>query len=226
MRLSKDLVIVIFFLFFVGIVNAQSDPNSEKAFIERVYGKLSLYQTAQKRDTMDKKGDSVKEEDLLRFTIYNVHSGPISEILNKPLTSLVTPPSGKILDFVKVETNHTEFESGIRKNRTEEFGVKVKWVDGQDSSISDPKITLGQALKLYADKFPNITRYISYTATVMFEGKTRTYNALVFLPPSQNKQKPYFTDNISSFGGILNDLVELEKTPIGYQKEVSSVLSF
>lgn len=207
----------------VGIVNAQSDLGSEKNFIERVYDKFSLYQTAQKRHNLDKKGEPAKDEDLLRFTIYNVNSGPISEIRNQPVTNLVTLPSGKILDSVRVETNYTEFEQGRRKNKTEKFGIDVKWVDGQYASVTDPQITVGEALNLYADRFPNITRYISYMVTVMFEGKARTYNALVFLQqPIGNRQKPYFVDNIASFGGILNELVELEKTPVDTKKEVSN----
>ncbi len=39
----------------VGIVNAQSDPGPEKAFIERVYDKFSLYQMAQKRYALAEK---------------------------------------------------------------------------------------------------------------------------------------------------------------------------
>lgn len=215
-----------FLLLFVApviIVNAQSEPGFEKAFIERVYDKFSLYQTAQKRYDLAEKNESVKDEDLLRFTIFNVRSGPISEILNQPVTSLITLPTGKILKSVTVGTNNTHFENGRIKNRTEEFGVSVKWGDGQYSSVNDPQITVREALKLYADRFPNITRHISYMVTVSFEGKTRTYNALVLLQQSiQDKQKPYFVDNVAGFGGILNELVELEKTPVRRKEEVSN----
>ncbi len=214
---------LLFLIASVGILNAQSDTGTEKAFIERAYDKFSLYQMAQKRYDLAEKNESVKDEDLLKFTIYNVHSGPISEILKQSVTSLVTLPTGKILKSVTVETNNTHSENGRIKNRREEFGVSVKWGDGQYSSVYDPQITVGEALKVYADWYPNVNTYISYMVTVTFEGKTRTYNALVLLQQSlQGKQKPYFVDNVAGFGGILNDLVDFEKTPVSRKEEVSN----
>ena len=225
MYYAKHTFILFLLLFVVsaGIVRAQLEPGSEQAFIERVYEKFSLYQMAQKRYDLAEKGESVKDEDVLRFTIYNLRSGPVREILKQPVTSLVTLPTGKILKSMTVETNNTHSENGIIKNRTEEFGVSVKWGDGQYSSVYDPQITVGEALKLYADWYPNITGYISYMVTVTFEGKTRTYNALVLLQqPIQGKRKPYFVDNVAGFGGILNELVDLEKIPVRRKEEVSN----
>ncbi len=154
----SNRTIIFFLMLFVastGIVTAQRNFRAEQNFIERVYKKLSLYQSAQKRHDRAKKGKPVKDEDLLRFTISNIRSGPINEILNKQVISLATLPSGRVLRYVEINSNHVHYKKNGTKIRTEKFGVDVKWANGHYSSIADPKTTLGEVLKMYADNYPN-----------------------------------------------------------------------
>ena len=210
---------IVLLLASVGIVNAQNS-NADKAFIERVYKKIELYQHAFIRHEKSEKRVPVDERDLIRFSIANVKSGQVFDILDTQISALITPPSGEVLKFTIVNDTKTHFnaKNGEKKQRNG-FGLGIEWTNGPYSLVSDKKMTLREVMDIEANIFPKAIRYISYEVTVTFKEKTRTYLAVVFIPNSHGHPKnPHFADNITT---IVSSLFKVDKSPIGNPTKTS-----
>ncbi len=236
LRFNTLLIIGIFCVSF-GWANAQSflpKSNSEERLVKRVYEKLSFYQIAQKRadiydekyrakeaDDIDYSEKQIIDQNALKFTIDNVQTGSIDEILNRKVTDLVTPPDDRILKFVRVETNNGKLKFG-KKIIEEGFGVQARWKEGIYSGGSDSDWTFRETFNYLPARFSNVTEYITYQVTVTFDQYTRTYNAIALLRGNYRSSKasnPIFIDNVTSFSGILNEIYEKNTLPVGTKKK-------
>ena len=237
LRYNTLLMIGIFCISF-GWANAQSfspKSNSEEQLVKRVYEKLSLYQTAQKKaDVYNEKYRAKEADDIdysekyiinhnaLKFSIDNIQTGSIDKILDRKVSDLVTPPDDRILKFVRIDTSNGKLNDFGEKIIEEGFGVQARWEEGIYPGSNDPDWTFREAFKYLPTRFSNVTEYITYQVTVTFEQYTKTYNAIALLRGdfrSSKASNPIFIDNVTSFSGILNEIYEKNALPVGTKKK-------
>lgn len=132
----------------------------EEKLIRDVYARLMRYQSAGLDQRAAESGEPAQPASYVTFELRNVHSGPISEIDQKPLSELVTEQKGDIIQ--------------IKPTRLSNFGgpqhayYDAEWV----TSASTSQRVQGSA------GFENFNRYTSYQVTVSFNGKQRSYRAM------------------------------------------------
>jgi len=117
--------------------------------------------------------DNVKNPDdprILRFTICNVRSGLVADILNDEVSRWLTLQAGKILSISKEELV-------VNNSKKIRFGIHAEWDASPYSPMSTSKIKIGEALKQSAKVFINITRYEKCTPRI---GKVERKNKELF----------------------------------------------
>jgi hypothetical protein len=116
----------------------------------------------------------------LKFHLLAFSSGPVEEIAKRTYSELVTKPDGQdVLAVVVVQFKHTDDIPETREVREKtEFNTDPKWMAGQ-TVIEDWNIPFEKMLAAINKQNNSVySRYVSYKATVTFEGKSRTYNAM------------------------------------------------
>jgi hypothetical protein len=151
----------------------------------------------------------------VKFELRDFHGGSIAEILDVPWTRLVTP-AGEVLNLTT---------SSMIENGTETVSYAAHWMPGQYVSSVLESETIGELLHLYADSYYDVGSYLSYTVTVTYDGRSRTYPALVLfhdLYASADQVRPDFWDSVVGPGRVLNDIAD-EQRPAFTTVEPSGV---
>jgi hypothetical protein len=196
----------------LGIVtdagSAEVAISPEQKLVVSVYEKLVIYNNAATLLQADRRIKSPKASSDMAFGFSNFRSGPIKEILNFRNKDLVTQPSGEI-----ISVNHAK----IREDAGEERAAyTAQWVPGQYSSGYDRQWTIGDLLGFEPAKYYDVGNYASYEVTVSFQGRKRTYRALVLfhnLYKSPDAVKAEFWDTVVGMGGSLTQLSEEKLSP-------------
>jgi hypothetical protein len=165
----------------------------DDALLNRAYGRLALYVKAGNAFNAVQKGEDYRPEDELSFELRNVRSGPIVDILEQPYARLVTKPTGYVL---KIMTNQRSFQDGPAH-----VLYDAGWVlsDYNQTMLEDWESTVGEVLRLSADRTVDVNKYTSYEVTLRFAGRERTYRAMVLHHngfQSASEPRLEFADNI------------------------------
>jgi hypothetical protein len=209
MKTLRWALIVIVVLTGLSFSCAQQNSMSlEEKTVRTAYAKLAY--AAQVREIVRMLHDYSEPEKIDRaefnkrlhdaeitFQLNNMKVGDISEILSKKTSDLTTQPSGDVLGTVAGDANYSfegkEVRSGI---------VDLSWIKGQELYIEDWDTPFGEGLRLNREAGTNLStyaRYASYTATVTFQGKSRTYKAMFLFGT-----KPNGTEEILPLDLIVN----------------------
>jgi hypothetical protein len=171
-----------------------SGPQPELSFEERIiriaYAKLMTFsKVARLRKVEDEQAARRPDEDL-RFEIRNVKSGPVEEILDQPWSDRVTGRSGEVLSVVPGQTSHGQGPAHAY--------YLAEWVDAGHSSRTGFSETVRDVLNSQPE-YIDVGKYTSYEVTVHFEGRQRSYRAMViYHQPLQSAEKTRieFLDNV------------------------------
>lgn len=167
----------------------------------------------------DARNTSPKEDLFLRFELRNFRTGPVQEILTALHREIITNASGEIIDVIPRITSLNKEE--------EHVAYHPEWTNGQYASGYDPHWTIGDLLSYEPSLYHDVGQYTLYDVTVLFLGKTRTYRALVlFHNPygSGENLKPSFWDSVVGSGGVLTEVWNEKRPPVG-EKVVPSKTS-
>lgn len=178
---------------------------SEEMLVRSTYEKLIAYHKGTLlQESREAKIPLSKNLDM-KFELRNFRTGPIQEILETRHKDLVTPPSGDII----------RISHGVaREDHTEEATFSAQWMSGQYSSMYDLNWTIADLFRFETPNYYDVSEYASYEATVSFEGKTRTYRALVLFHNINRPSvelKPEFWDSIVGMGGAMSHVWEEQR---------------
>jgi len=163
----------------------------EEQLIRSAYAKLMEYNNAVKTLKKDLGRQDVEAGSGLKFELSNFQTGPVLKILNRPYLDFVTLPTGDVISL-------TRGEYSINQG-PQEITFEAQWEKGQYASGFDPQWTIQNALNFEPAKYADVGSYTSYTVTVTFQERSRTYRALVLfhnLGQSTQTGKPEFWDSI------------------------------
>ena len=100
----------------------------------------------------------------LTFSLSNFVAGDIRDVLDRKVSELITPPHDEMLS-ISIE--------GIGYGGARWNSLRVRWVPAPMMTSEAAALTLREALlDSWAEKLPTLQRYISYTVTVSFQGKS------------------------------------------------------
>jgi len=76
--------------------------NAEEKLVRDVYARLMRYQSAAIDEKTATTGEPAAPTDFLTYQLRNIHSGPISEIEQLPLSEIVTKRAGDVVELKSV----------------------------------------------------------------------------------------------------------------------------
>jgi hypothetical protein len=182
----------------------------EERAIRETYEKLARLSKAVLRIKGGTDNANPADGPFLKFELGDFRTGPVQEILGALHSEVVTGATGDIVQLTRTVT---------RLNKKEEHvGYEAEWLSGQYSSMYDRRWTIRDLFKIESPRYDDVGVYTSYTVTVAFKGKTRTYRALaLFHNPygSSKNLKPSFWDSLVGRGGVLTEVWNERRPAIG-----------
>jgi len=182
-------------LSFVGPVLAQERSTAVyEKIVRETYRKLEVYNAAAQVFANERTRQPSRSQAGLKFEIDDFHSGNVEEIVNKPYAELVTTPSGDVVSL----TRGGHSEDGGPQEAT--FGAA--WERGQYASVFDPAWTVADVFHFEAARYYDIRTYVSYRVTVRFEGRARTYRALVLFRERPDASPEFWDGVVDGVGSV------------------------
>ncbi|HSE96960.1 MAG TPA: hypothetical protein VLD57_01740 [Blastocatellia bacterium] len=199
---GKIITIVLATLLLIAVVSATGHGRQkagarrgralslEEKLIRSAYARLMVFNKAARLRKAEDEGSPRQPEHDLRFEISNVKSGPIEEILDRLWGDVVTRRLGDVLSIVPGLTSH----NGGPKHAY----YMAEWEDAGHRSLSSLSETVRDVLGR-EPSFADLGKYTSYDVTVHFEGRQRSYRAMVvYHQPLQSvrETRAEFLDNV------------------------------
>ena len=182
----------------------------QEKVVRAAYEKLTILNRAARLLLPEAETTTVRESDVLRFELRDFRIGPIQEIMSALGSEIITGSTGEIIILTRAIT---------RENQQEEFvAYRADWTSGRYASVYDPRWTVADLLGFEPERYHDVLEYASYEVSVFFKGKSRTYRALaLFHNPymSSGQLKPSFWDSIIGMGGVLSDVWNEKRPPLG-----------
>jgi hypothetical protein len=186
-----------------------STASRQEKVVRTAYEKLTMLNRAAQLLRPEAKR-STEDSDVLRFELRDFRIGPIQEIMSALGTEVISGPTGQIIILSRAIT---------RENQKQEFvAYSAEWTSGRYGSVYDPRWTVADLLGFEPERYHDVGEYASYEVSVFFKGKSRTYRALaLFHNPhmSSGQLKPSFWDSIIGMGGVLSDVWNEKRPPLG-----------
>ncbi|MBC7928949.1 MAG: hypothetical protein H7Z38_00085 [Rubrivivax sp.] len=201
----------------VSVGRSATPASPEEKLVRQAYEKLTVFSKAALIDNVTGTSKSQDMNLVLRFDLSNFRVGPIQEIWDTRQSELSTLPSGEIIALTRTVSQHNK--------GAEYISYRAEWTRGQYASAYDRRWTVGEMFGYQPDKYHDVGAYASYTVTVSFRGKTRSYRAVaLFHNPygSVKALKPRFWDTIVGMGGVLADVWNETRPPVGQKGGTSS----
>jgi hypothetical protein len=180
----------------------------EEKIVRAAYEKLTALNRAARFLNGPASQKTWDEAHVLKFELSSFRMGPIQEIWGALHSRVKTGYTGDIIRLTQSVRRHNK--------GPEQVAYEAEWGSGQYASIYDRQWTVGDMLSLDPGRYYDVGEYVTYDVTVSFEGKTRSYRALViFHNPylSSEALKPEFWDSIVGTGGTLTEAWN-EKRPV------------
>ncbi|MEO6589028.1 MAG: hypothetical protein ABIP06_06845 [Pyrinomonadaceae bacterium] len=202
------------------ISNTLSDSNdknkivmsSEEKLIRLAYKKLSIYNSVARY----REGEKLKEvlNNALKFELSDFRSGSIKEIEDALYNDIKNAPNGEIIQLSRSAIRQTV----DKIEREEQITYRAEWTPGKYATMSDRNWTIGDIITLEALKYYDVKQYTSYKVTVSFEGKSRSYSAIVLYHGQPENLKLEFWDSIVGMGGNVTHVWEEQQLPFGLNR--------
>jgi hypothetical protein len=197
--------------------NAGSEISPEERVVRAAYEKLTMLNKAARLIDGGAVNEPAGDDQFLKFELSNFRVGPIQEIWGAKYSDLLTGATGEIILLTHSVTQLNKEE--------EHVAFRAEWTSGLYASGHDPHWTIGELLGFESNLYYDVGEYALYDVTVSFKGKTRSYRALaLFHNPygSVENLKPSFWDSVVGMGGVLTDVWNEKRPPVG-QKSSSSI---
>ncbi|HEX8282831.1 MAG TPA: hypothetical protein VF588_05730 [Pyrinomonadaceae bacterium] len=137
--------------------------SAEEKMVRDVYARLMRYQSAGVDGAAARTARTVEPQEYLTFELRNFHSGPVTELNDRPLSEVVTASGGAVLNIRPVHLSH-------RKDPAHAF-YEAEWATAPEAG--------GQpGASKESERFAGFDRYISYQVTVRLNGRQRQYRAV------------------------------------------------
>jgi hypothetical protein len=127
-----------------------------------------------------------KTAQTLRFQIGNFTSGPISQIVGRKYSDLVTKPDYNQDGIVvtPVTQNYKEPSAADAAQSEETKGLHAQAMWGHGFTSQDNWDTPIRDVLAIIPNGSQFTRYAAYTVTASMDGRSRTYNAMFLFGPN------------------------------------------
>lgn len=180
----------------------------EERLIRTAYAKLVLYNRAAALEAMRGVVSKVSPNSVLKFELTNFRTGPLEDIKHRRISELCTPRAGDVIDVTT--GTHT------LNNGPPEASYSARWTSEPETSSSRDWV-IGELFQLLVTEYFDVGHYTTYDVVVWFEGKTRSYRAVVFhhdLGELAMNPHPTFWDSIGA-GGVLSNALAETRPPYG-----------
>lgn len=199
-------------LIVAGLVTPPQSPGmqndmgkDEEALIRAAYEKLTTYQRAAVLEKLEWVESRVTPDLVLDFHLKNFHTGNVDEINLKPLTEVITVSDG---DMVQVTRGIHRMNNG-----PEEAAYSAYWTQTAPTEAWS-RFTVAELLQSLGRQGFGLVRFTSYDVTVHFEGKSRTYKALVLFEDMKSAERRLeFLDYVGA-GGMLTKIHQETLPPL------------
>jgi len=195
----------------VATSRAQCASTDEERIVKLAYMKLMFYQRigVGQRVELDKK--SPVADDLIRFQISNIKTGPIEDIYDRSYGELVTRGLGDIIQISPVVTTFNDGEE-------EYVSYDTAWALGHYTTMEDWHLTtVRDVLQILGPTAGDIGKYTSYEVRVRLKGRERAYRAIVlYHTPQITSEAPRaeIIDMITGGGTLLTKLYNEGRPPL------------
>lgn len=195
-------------------------PADEKQ-VRDLYARLMRYQSAGVDELAAREDGSAMPESYLTFELRDIHSGSITEILDRPVSELIDDRSGAVIN---VTPNYA-----IKGDDPVHAYYDVEWT--RVSPVADsfptelrlntqPPQTIGELLA--QNSAAGLDRFTSYQVTVRLGGMQRTYRAIVVYSESaksvtKKTERAVAIERLVVFDGItaeMNSVYREESPPV------------
>jgi len=194
-----------------AVARGQCVPTDEERIVKLAYMKLMFYQriAVGQRVELDKR--SPVADDLVRFQISNIKTGPIEDIYDRPYGEVVTRGLG---DVIQISPVVTTFNNGAE----EYVSYETAWGFGHYTTMEDwHRTTVREVLQILGPTAGDIGKYTSYEVRVRLRGRERAYRALVlYHTPQITSEAPRaeIIDMITGGGTVLTKLYQEGRPPL------------
>jgi hypothetical protein len=209
---------LILLLLLTSLAKGQQQMSHEEEVVRTTYAKLSYADEVRiVMKTMNALPDKFKADERaadkalasrLEFQLSNFKTGPISEIEGRIMAEVSgMPPEGDTTGVLLVVPGTFNYKdnSAIGKGKTEwTVYATVSWNTTPQHVIGGDNWPMAALLDLKEMNGP-YDRYATYTVTVTFQGKSRTYNTAVLFGKNADGPSVHFLDLIS--GNMTLDLL-------------------
>lgn len=153
----------------------QAAQKNEEKLVHRAYLLLMRYHRAGNAEIAARERRQHEGEADIQFELRSIQTGPIEEILDRPINELITLQQG---DTLQVIPEYYSYNSGPKHALD-----KIRWNDeplstepGQEDLVKY-ETTVRESLSKDPN-FANVEKYTSYVVTVRLAGIERTYSAM------------------------------------------------
>jgi hypothetical protein len=169
--------------------------DNAESLLTLAYGRLALYIKAGHAFGAVLHKSTYKPDDEVRFELQDIHTGPITEILDKAYGSLITKPTGYVIRSSPTQRSHDDGPQHVA------YEARWELSHYQKTMLEDwEHDTVRNLLKYVGDRMADVDRYTSYAVTVKMDGRERSYRAmLLYHNAAQSNPVPNieFADNVA-----------------------------
>lgn len=184
----------------------------EEAMIRWTYLKLTYYNSIANKEKARINNHVYNSRQDISFEVQNVQTGPITEAHNKEINDLMSDPSGSIVSL-------SPYSQTLNGDEQERIAYTAEWTQGQYATTVAPKnLNLLNLLQILGEKYSDVGKYSTYEVTVKLGGISKKYKAIVIYHShfqSLEDIKPEFWDTVVGLGGIITDIWNETRPPIG-----------
>jgi hypothetical protein len=202
----------------LGIVNnrrisqADVDANidADEKVVTAAYDKLIMYSRAAALDRLDRKVVLVTPDLVLHFSLKNFQTGSIEDLKSKHESEVVTMPE---VEVIQITQGNNSINNGPKEATYTAAWDNLKTQD-------QPRLTIGEAFQILGNEYVNVRRYTAYDVTVTFEGRSRSYRALMLVHEQPGEQRFGFWDRVGA-GGALTSAFNEKLPPKGSRQDTN-----
>jgi hypothetical protein len=148
-------------------------------------------------------------KDSLTFNLSDFSIADISSVLDRKYAEVFHDirDGGNVIDITSVTETFTEENKPGVKTETSMNVAQPRWSIGPRGAV--PDLTVAEALPIMEREsgISALMRYCTYTVTVAFEGRSRTYQAQFFFGPEGQGEVNPGDMVVALGGGMLQDLL-------------------
>ncbi len=213
----KNIIACVLGVFLCFPVGFAATMSHEETVVRRAYSKLAyavqlktLLDTARTTTNPAEVAEAVRKNEL-HFTLTDFKAGPLSEIAQVNYDDLVTKPNGDSSLAVSVHTEQVNEGGQIVSSN---LANTPKWTKEQIVH-EDWKVPIGKALPIIEQQNDGIRllRYATYTVTVEFDGRYRTYKAMFLFGKDKNGDEAMVPLDVVNINGSSLDF--FAQHPVG-----------